>query len=123
MRWVEQAIGQFCQELGVPLPSPPDRVIQLQFEHSGIVQLEQHSEQLTVWLALDAPWHQTQTCLQRAMSASFSEQTGELPLRCGWLGEQQLLLLVTLEQPQVTAALLHQTLQTLLRVRQQVLEP
>lgn len=102
MHWMEQALSQFCQELGIVLPLPAGNVVQLVFEHSGTLQFEQHGEQLTVCLACEIPWHQIQDCIVRAMSAVWSQCAPELPLRCSWLGEQQLLLLITLEARQVT---------------------
>lgn len=122
MRWIEQALSQFCQELEVPLPSPIEKIIQLVFEHSGTLQLEQHDEQLTLWLSCEVPWHQAQACMARAMSACWSQQASELPLRCSWLGEQQLLLLITLDERQVTVPVLHQSFKTLIDVRRKVME-
>ncbi len=94
--------------------------MQLVFEHGDMVQLEQHDEQLTIWLSYPALWHQRENDMVRAMSIVWSERAPELPVRCSWLKEQQLLLLITLEAAQVTVPVLHQSLQTLWRVRREI---
>ncbi|HGB7289653.1 TPA: hypothetical protein ACIXXC_001762 [Pseudomonas aeruginosa] len=55
MDWVELAVAQFCQDLRVSVPAPLARVVQLDFEDSGTLQLERHGEQLSLWLALTLP--------------------------------------------------------------------
>ncbi len=47
----ELAVAQFCQDLRVSAPAPLARVVQLDFEDSGTLQLERHGEQLSPgWL-------------------------------------------------------------------------
>ena len=123
MQWIDQALAQFCQDMGVALPSPLSDLIQLEFEHMGTLQLERHANGLTVWLALELPWHQAHQGMLRAMSRSYSRAAPELPLRCGWSGDTRLLLLITLDARRVTAPVLHQALRTLIRVREEVLAP
>lgn len=123
MQWIDQALAQFCQDMGVALPSPLSDLIQLEFEHMGTLQLERHANGLTVWLALELPWHQAHQGMLRAMSRSYSRAAPELPLRCGWSGETCLLLLITLDARRVTAPVLHQALRTLISVRDEVIAP
>jgi len=123
MQWIDQALAQFCQDMGVALPSPLSDLIQLEFEHMGTLQLERHANGLTVWLALELLWHQAHQGMLRAMSRSYSRAAPELPLRCGWSGDTRLLLLITLDARRVTAPVLHQALRTLISVRDEVIAP
>ncbi|MOA68497.1 Chaperone protein SycN [compost metagenome] len=45
-----------------------------------------------------------------------------LPLRCGWVGQSELLLFITLAVAQITLPTLQQAYQTLLAARHQVLD-
>ncbi|MCR3851425.1 type III secretion chaperone SycN [Pseudomonas aeruginosa] len=67
MDWVELAVAQFCQDLRVSVPAPLARVVQLDFEDSGTLQLERHGEQLSLWLACDLAWHQAYRGTLRAL--------------------------------------------------------
>lgn len=101
MDWVELAVAQFCQDLRVSVPAPLARVVQLDFEDSGTLQLERHGEQLSLWLACDLAWHQAYRGTLRALRLCHARAAGSLPLRCAWSGESRLLLCITLEARQV----------------------
>ncbi|SPY53222.1 type III secretion protein [Pseudomonas aeruginosa] len=113
MDWVELAVAQFCQDLRVSVPAPLARVVQLDFEDSGTLQLERHGEQLSLWLACDLAWHQAYRGTLRALRLCHARAAGSLPLRCAWSGESRLLLCITLEARQVGIPTLHQALQAL----------
>ena len=123
MQWIDQALTRFCQDMGVALPSPLSDLVQLEFEHAGTLQLERHAHGLTLWLALELPWHQAHQGMLRALSRCYSRAAPPLPLRCGWTGESRLLLFITLEARRVTVPVLHQALRTLIGVREEVLAP
>lgn len=123
MHWIDQALAQFCQDLGVVVPTPLVALIQLEFEETGTLQLEQHNRKLTLWLAVDLEWHQVHQGAVRALAMVFSRTGPELPLRCGWAGDTRLLLLITLDERRVSALVLHQALRTLSAARQTVLAP
>ena len=123
MKWIDQALTRFCQDMGVALPSPLSDLVQLEFEHAGTLQLERHAHGLTLWLALELPWHQAHQGMLRALSRCYSRAAPPLPLRCGWAGESRLLLFITLEARRVTVPVLHQALRTLIAVREEVLAP
>ena len=90
MQWIDQALTRFCQDMGVALPSPLSDLVQLEFEHAGTLQLERHAHGLTLWLALELPWHQAHQGMLRALSRCYSRAAPPLPLRCGWAGESRL---------------------------------
>lgn len=123
MHWIDQALAQFCQDLGVAVPAPAGSLIQLEFEETGTLQLEQHDRKLTLWLAVDLEWHQVHQGAIRALALTFSRTGPELPLRCGWAADTRLLLLITLDERRVTAPVLHQAFRTLSSARHAVLEP
>ena len=121
MDWVELAVAQFCQDLRVTVPAPLARVVQLDFEDSGTLQLERHGEQLSLWLPCDLAWHQAYRGTLRALRLCHARAAGSLPLRCAWSGESRLLLCITLEARQVGMPTLHQALQALRSARSEVL--
>lgn len=121
MNWIEQAIAQFCQDLGCAIPGAPTELIQLDLPSGECLQLESHEEKLTLWLAVDVPWHQNHSVLTAAMRRCSAEMAPALPLRCGWLNDQ-LLLFITLAERKVTVPSLHQALETLMGVRTEVFE-
>ncbi len=116
MNWIEQAVAQFCQDLGCSIPGAPSELIQLDLPSGECLQLERHSEKLTLWLAIDVPWHQSQQVLVTAMQRCCAEVAPAMPVRCGWLNDR-LLLFVTLPERRVTVPSLHQALNTLTNVR------
>ncbi|MFJ2481347.1 type III secretion chaperone SycN [Pseudomonas sp. NPDC087598] len=122
MHWIDQALAQFCQDLGVVVPAPAGALIQLEFEESGTLQLERHERKLTLWLAVDLAWHQVHQGAIRALALTFSRTGPALPMRCAW-ASGRLLLLITLDERRVTAPVLHQALRTLSSARRAVLEP
>ncbi|NRN30055.1 type III secretion chaperone SycN [Photorhabdus heterorhabditis] len=121
MNWVEPQLLQFCQDLGVEMSDASSPLIQIDFEHSGTLQIERYGELLTLWLAHEIPWHQGGDVMVKAMSLTFSGLGPELPLRCGWLGDDRLLLFVTLDERCITLPLLHQAFCSLLKVQREVL--
>lgn len=120
MSWIEQVLSQFCQDLGVSVPSPLGHLIQLDFEQGAILQLERHGQALTLWLALDLPWHHVYPAARHVLSRTYSRTGPPLPLRCGWAGESRLLLFITLSEWRVTLPVLHEALATLMSVRNEV---
>ena len=123
MNWIEPQLVQFCQDLGITIGDNPHSLIQLELEQSGTLQLERHQGQLTLWLARPLPWHQSGEAIRRAMSFTAAAQAPALPVRCGWLGEDRLILFVTLDERAVTLPLLHQALRTLTRLQHDVVAP
>jgi len=121
MNWIEPLLVHFCQDLGITIGDNPHSLIQLELEQSGTLQLERHQGQLTLWLARAVPWHQSGEAIRRAMTLTAAAQGPVLPVRCGWLGEDQLLLFVTLDERAVTLPQLHQALTTLTRLQREVL--
>ncbi|MGL4249423.1 MAG: SycN family type III secretion system chaperone Acr2 [Aeromonas sp.] len=121
MNWIEPLLVQFCQDLGITIGDNPHSLIQLELEQSGTLQLEHHLGKLTLWLARVVPWHQSEEVIRRAMSLTAAAQAPALPLRCGWLGDDRLLLFVTLDERAVTLPLLHQALATLTRLQREVM--
>ena len=55
------------------------------------------------------------------MSLPAAAQAPALPVRCGWLEEDQLILFVTLDERNVTLPLLHQALRTLTQLQREAL--
>ncbi|MGL6512278.1 SycN family type III secretion system chaperone Acr2 [Aeromonas hydrophila] len=123
MNWIEPQLVQFCQDLGIPIGEHPHHLIQLELEQSGTLQLERHQGRLTLWLARRVPWHQSADAIRHAMTLTAAAQAPVLPVRCGWLGEDQLLLFVTLGERAVTLPLLHQALRTLTQLQREALAP
>ncbi|OCQ54612.1 Chaperone protein SycN [Photorhabdus australis subsp. thailandensis] len=121
MNWIEPQLLQFCQDLGMEMSDVPSSLIQIDFEYSGMLQIERYGGLLTLWLAREISWHQRGDVMIKAMSLTFSGLGPELPLRCGWLGDDRLLLFVTLDERCVTLPLLHQAFSSLLRVQREVL--
>ncbi|WP_118985018.1 type III secretion chaperone SycN [Photorhabdus sp. CRCIA-P01] len=121
MNWIEPQLLQFCQDLGMEMSDASSPLIQIDFEYSGTLQIEHYGGALTLWLAREIPWHQGKEVMVKAMLLTFSGQGPELPLRCGWLGEDRLLLFVTLDERHITLPLLHQAFRSLLRVQREVL--
>ncbi|ENY73363.1 MULTISPECIES: SycN family type III secretion system chaperone Acr2 [Aeromonas] len=121
MNWIEPQLVQFCQDLGITIGDKPHTLIQLELEQSGTLQLERHQGQLTLWLARRVPWHQSGDAIRRAMSLTAAAQAPVLPVRCGWLEEDQLILFVTLDERNVTLPLLHQALRTLTQLQREAL--
>lgn len=121
MSWMEPVITRFCQDLGLEVGETLPTLVQLELAQSGTLQLEQHDGQLTLWLARALPWHQSGDAMVRAMTLTAAHNSGALPLRCAWLGDDRLLLLVTLEESAITQPLLHQAFESLLRLQQEVL--
>lgn len=121
MNWIEPQLVQFCQDLGITIGDNPHSLIQLELEQSGTLQLERHQGQLTLWLARRVPWHQSGEAIRRAMSLTAAAQAPALPVRCGWLEEDQLILFVTLDERNVTLPLLHQALRTLTQLLREAL--
>lgn len=123
MNWIEPLLVHFCQDLGITIGDNPHHLIQLELEQSGTLQLERYQGQLTLWLARMMPWHQSGEAIRRAMTLTAAAQGPALPVRCGWLGEDQLILFVTLDERAVTLPQLHQALATLTRLQHEVLTP
>ena len=121
MNWIEPLLVHFCQDLGITIGDNPHSLIQLELEQSGTLQLERHQGQLTLWLARVVPWHQSGEAIRRAMTLTAAAQGPALPVRSGWLGEDQLILFVTLDERAVTLPQLHQAVTTLTRLQREVL--
>ncbi|QWZ65562.1 SycN family type III secretion system chaperone Acr2 [Aeromonas sp. FDAARGOS 1417] len=121
MNWIEPLLVQFCQDLGITIGDNPHSLIQLELEQSGTLQLERHQGQLILWLARAVPWHQSGEAIRRAMTLTAAAQGPTLPVRSGWLGEDQLILFVTLDERAVTLPQLHQAVTTLTRLQREVL--
>lgn len=84
---------------------------------------EQHGATLTLWLARSLAWHQCEDAMVKALTLTAAQKSGALPLRAGWLGENQLVLFVSLDERSLTLPLLHQAFEQLLRLQQEVLAP
>ncbi|MGY3942370.1 SycN family type III secretion system chaperone Acr2 [Aeromonas tecta] len=123
MNWIEPLLVQFCQDLGITIGDNPHHLIQLELEQSGTLQLERHQGQLSLWLAHRLPWHQSDVGIRRAMTLTAAANGPALPVRCGWLAEDQLILFVTLDERSITLPLLHQALRTLIQLQHEVLAP
>jgi type III secretion system chaperone SycN len=121
MNWIEPLLVQFCQDLGIAIGDNPHHLIQLELEQSGTLQLERHQGQLSLWLARSLPWHRSDDAIRRAMTLTAAAQAPALPVRVGWLAEDQLILFVTLDERALTLPLLHQALRTLTRLQHEVL--
>ena len=121
MNWIEPLLVQFCQDLGITIGDNPHSLIQLELEQSGTLQLERHQGQRILWLARAVPWHQSGEAIRRAMTLTAAVQGPALPVRSGWLGEDQLILFVTLDERAVTLPQLHQAVTTLTRLQREVL--
>lgn len=121
MNWIDPLLVQFCQDLGIPIGDNPQPLIQLELEQSGTLQLERHQGQLSLWLARRLPWHQSDGAIHRAMTLTAAAQAPALPVRVGWLAEDQLILFVTLDERALTLPLLHQALRTLTQLQREVL--
>lgn len=123
MNWIEPLLVQFCQDLDITIGNNPHHLIQLELEQSGTLQLERHQGQLSFWLARRLPWHQSDVGIRRAMTLTAAANGPALPVRCGWLAEDQLILFVTLDERSITLPLLHQALRTLIQLQHEVLAP
>jgi type III secretion system chaperone SycN len=122
MHWVDEALGQFCENQGVSVPAPVADLIQLEFE-GWTLHLERHACCLTLWIALELPWHMHYQALNRALVLVYSRTGPGLPLRCGWVRDNALLLFITLGERRVTVPVLEEALRTLSRAREAVLAP
>lgn len=123
MHWIDEALAQFCQNQGVSVPAPVADLIQLESEVWGTLQLERHGRNLTLWVALELPWHMHYQALNRALALVYSRTGPVLPLRCGWVQDNALLLFITLGERRVTVPVLEEALSTLSRARDTVLAP
>ncbi len=121
MHWVDEALGQFCENQGVSVPAPVADLIQLEFE-GWTLHLERHACCLTLWIALELPWHMHYQALNRALVLVYSRTGPGLPLRCGWVRDNALLF-ITLGERRVTVPVLEEALRTLSRARAAVLAP
>ncbi|RXJ88011.1 type III secretion chaperone SycN [Aliarcobacter trophiarum LMG 25534] len=121
MNWIEPLLVQVCQDLGITIGDNPHSLIQLDQEQSGTLQLARHQGQLPLWLARAVPWHQRGEAIRRAMTLTAAAQGPALPVRSGWLGEDQLIFFITLLGRAVTLPLLHQALTTLTRLQRALL--
>ncbi|MNJ17686.1 Chaperone protein SycN [compost metagenome] len=122
MDWCDEALARFCQGLGVELSESDRSLITLQFEQVGILQIERHEAKLTLWLVLEVPGYDAAKMIERALRLTYSAMAPALPLRCGWVGQSELLLFITLAVAQITLPTLQQAYQTLLAARHQVLD-
>ncbi|MCG8291455.1 type III secretion chaperone SycN [Pseudomonas entomophila] len=121
MDWCDEALVRFCQGFELNVPVSQRALISLQFDDVGLLQLERHGTQLTLWLVLEVAYFEASTMIERALRLTSSRMAPVLPLRCGWVGEGELLLFITLAGHQVTLSALQQAYRTLLDTRQQVL--
>ena len=122
MRWVDEALVQFCQSQGVSVSAPVADLIQLEFQ-AWTLHLERHARSLTLWVALELPWHMHYQALNRALALTYSRTGPGLPLRCSWVRDNGLLLFITLGERRVTVPVLEEALRTLSRAREAVLAP
>ena len=123
MHWVSEALAQFCQNRGVSVPAPVADLIQLELEALGTLQLERHGRSVTMWVALELPWHMHYQALNRALALTYSRTGPAMALRCGWVQDNSLLLFITLGERRVTVPVLEEALRTLARAREVVLAP
>ncbi|MDF9618796.1 type III secretion chaperone SycN [Pseudomonas entomophila] len=120
MDWCEEALVQFCQGFELDLPLAQRALVSLHFEETGLLQLERHDRQLTLWLVLEVPHFDAPAMVERALRLICSRVAPSLPLRCGWVGEVELLLFITLDEQRVSLPTLQQAYATLLAARAQV---
>lgn len=123
MHWIDDSLAQFCQNQGVSVPAPVGDLLQLEFDVLGTLQLERHGRCLTLWVAVELPWHAHYQALNRALALTYSHTGPVLPLRCGWVQDNCLLLFITLAERRVTVPVLEEALRTLSRAREAVLAP
>jgi len=121
MDWCEEALVRFCQGFELELPPTERALITLQFDEVGMLQLERHGGHLTLWLVVNVAHFEAPAMIERALRLTSSRIAPALPLRCGWVGEDELLLFITLAEQMVSLPSLQQAYRILLDTRQQVL--
>lgn len=116
-----EAISLFCREQGVILEQPAKPVVRLELPGTGVLQFERHAGKLTLLLNFAVAQGLLDRAILSALRCVCSDRAALLPVRCGLLGNGQLVLLVSLDERRVSGQVLDEAYRLLCQLRLEVL--
>jgi len=110
------AIAEFCRSVGIPVTDLP---LALELERSGRLHVERTGDAVTISLVRPMPLHKNGAAAA-AMSAVHPDRGLPLLVRTAFLGEDQLVLLARISQPDLDLPLINTTISLLTSLADQV---
>lgn len=121
MSWVDDAVGSFMRDLGLPPRALPETgALELAFERRGTLALERAAaDDLLLYLRRTWPSHMEGARLMRALLRCHWREGRSPPVRLG-LKDQQAVLLMRLPAREVTPAAVARGLDELVRLMDEI---
>lgn len=120
MDWVNSAVDEFCQSAGIVSDFSASAIVQLSFEHRGLLNIEVVQEELVLFLTRDIEWHRRSESQVKALRLSHIEQGWPYLIRSGMLGQESLVLSASIPFKDVTLPMIEQAFSLLSRLHDEI---
>lgn len=121
MNWIDASVEDFCRGMGLDtVDFCSSGRVQLSFEQSGTLHIENHNDCLFLILAKQLGWEQSNESIKKALRFCHVEQGWPFVIKTGLLDEQTLIFSTQIGGDEVTLPAIEQAFTLLVRLHKDV---